>query len=206
MKKLYFLAASLLAVTLSYGQNLTADASSSYSALSNKPADILFIQEQTGTNGIVSDILASGTFVISSDDFALLDDSNISSISVLGFQSNQNLDTVVTGIELYVFADGGGVPGGIPGDGTEVFKVDLPSTSTAYTMTNPSGSYYLFTINVEEALGSAPTLDGATNYWLAFAPKTNLTAYTNAARWNWTVGEINESAAVLVDPANAFGA
>ncbi len=208
MKKLYFLAATLLAATSIYAQEFSASAGTALSVgtTNNRPADILFSQEQTATNGIVSDILADGNFVISSDDFILTQNSNISTISILGFQTNANLNTVVTGIELYVFADGGGIPNGIPGDGTEVFKVVLPSTSTAYTMTNPSGNYYLFTVDVAAALGTAPVLDGDTHYWLAFAPKTNLTAYTNAARWNWIVGDVNDSPAVLVDPSNAFGA
>ncbi len=104
-----------------------------------------------------------------------------------------------------MYADEGGMPSGIPGDGKEAFKVDVNTGDAAYTLTALESGYYLFTINVAEALGDSQALEAGT-YWVVFAPKTNLTQYTGTTRWNWTTGTVNENPALLIDPYNAFQA
>ena len=207
MKKVYIFVASLLATSLFYSQELTASASSGIKANVLRPSDILYTQAQTTNNGIVSDVLANGNFVASTDDFVLTQSAEVSNISILGFQNQGTISTVVTGIMLYIYADNSGMPAGIPGDTNPyIAKIDLPSTSSAYSISTPSTGYYQFDVDVAAALGNSIQLTAGTTYWLVFAPKTNLTAYTGTTRWNWSVGDVNTNNAKLVDPANAFGA
>jgi len=61
MKKLYFIAAAIMATSTVFGQDFTAKAGKKLSTIQNKPSEVLWAQEQTSTNGIVSDVLADGT-------------------------------------------------------------------------------------------------------------------------------------------------
>ena len=199
MKKIYYLALSLTFFGLS-AQNLTEQVDNGYQVDLSKKASI-YTQNQTTTNGIVSDVLSNGNYVISADDFTLTSNAKVSSIAVLGFQNASTLATVENGVRLYIYTDNNGVP-----SNTAVATVDLAKGDANYTMVSPSASYYIFNVNIEGALGSAVNLDANTKYWLAFAPKVNLTAYTGTTRWNWTAGDVVGSQAMLKDPANAFGA
>ncbi|KFC24318.1 T9SS type A sorting domain-containing protein [Chryseobacterium sp. FH1] len=209
MKKIYFLAASLLALsTINAQERLSAVSSSISIAASEKnPAAILYAQPIVGTSGIVSDQLSNGNFVVAADDFTLTQAANASKINIVGFQNQGNLNTLCTGVVLYIYTDNAGKPSGIPGDANPfVARVNVSAPSTVYSIASPSTGSFTFTVDLEAATGGAVALQANTKYWLVFAPKVNLTAYTAATRWNWYTGSILGTKAKLVDPQNAFGA
>lgn len=208
MKKLYFIATAVLSASMINAQSLSAvSTNQNIETNLNKPAGVLYLQEQTTTSGIVSTVLNNGTFVMVADDFTLGETSDVKKVSFLGFQNAGTLATLVKGVVMYIYSDDNGKPSGIPGSASPyVAKIDLSTPSTAYTITTPATGYSLFTIDVVAALGSAVTLQADTAYWVAFAPKMNLNAYTATTRWNWTVGDVNFFNAKLIDPADAFGA
>lgn len=209
MKKIYFLAASLLAFsTINAQEKLSAVSSSVITAETSKnPSAILYEQAVAGTNGIVSDVLANGNFVMSADDFTLTEAADVSKINISGFQNQGNFTSLCTGVALYIYTDNAGKPSGIPGDSNAyVARVNVNAPSTVYSIANPSTGSYTFTVDLEAANGSPVALQADTKYWLVFAPKVNLTAYTGTTRWNWYVGTVTDTEAKLVDPQNAFGA
>ncbi len=209
MKKIYFLAATALAVSFFNAQSLTAVAPSTEQVtISKNSTAVLYQQDQTAGNGIVSDVLNTGKFVMCADDFKLNSNADVEKFSFLGFQQNKDLAALNKGVSLYIYANNNGVPAGIPGDGNPyLLKIDLPETSTAYTLVSPAqNSTYLYTVDVVAATGAPLKLMKDTTYWVTFAPKVNLSAYTNATRWNWFVGTITGESAKLVDPSNAFNA
>lgn len=208
MNKLYVVAASLLSLTFINAQNLFS-ASSNQTILTNanKPAAALYEQAQNSGNGIVSDVLSNGNFIIAGDEFTLSGDVGVKKFSFVGFQLAATLNTINRGILMYIYADNAGKPSGIPGTASPYLaKIDLAQTSTAYTITTPAAGYFVYNVDVEEALGAPLALVANTKYWVVFAPKVNLTGYSATERWNWSSGTANSDFAKLVDPANAFGA
>ncbi|MNU13452.1 hypothetical protein D3C71_14910 [compost metagenome] len=188
MKKIYYLGSLLLGLLIN-GQ---------------------FTQAPTGTNGIVSNVLSSGSFVLCADDFTVSQATTVSSISVTGFQNAGTLETgVSTGLILYIYTDASGVPASNPTvtSYVPVAKIDITSTSPAYNLVKTGTNTYTFNVNVASAIPTAVTLQPGVTYWLAFAPKTNLTAYTATTRFNWfTATTALGNPAKLIDPGNAFGA
>lgn len=209
MKKIYFLAASLFVLS-------TVNAQEKLSAVSLNTTNVdilkstkavLYEQEISGTSGIVSDVLSNGNFVTVADDFTLTESADVSKINISGFQNQNSLSTLCTGIMLYIYTDNGGQPSGIPGDSNAyVAKVDVSAPSSVYTINNPSAGSFVFTVDLAAANGSPVALQANTKYWLVFSPKVNITAYTAATRWNWYTGTVTDTEAKLVDPQNAFGA
>lgn len=108
---------------------------------------------------------------------------------------------------MYIYEDENGQPAGIPGNNavTPIAKIDIPKTHEAYNLTNPSSGSFQYSIDVTKAVGDL-VLSKDKVYWLVFAAKTNLTAYTAPTRFNWYGGEVVGNYAKLVDPSNAFGA
>ena len=208
MKKIYFLAASFLAFSAVNAQeSLTSTSSLGINNIHTmKSSAVLYDQPVSSTNGIVSDVLSNGKFVVVGDDFTLSQAANAAKINISGFQSQGNLATLIKGVILYIYTDNGGKPSGIPGDANPyVAKIDVNAPSSAYTISSSTTSY-TFTVDLEAALGHSVALQANTKYWLVFAPKVNLTAYTNATRWNWFTGTVVGTKAKLVDPQDAFGA
>ncbi len=208
MKKIYLLAAT--ALTLSF-----ANAQESLSAVSNtvktvnvsKPGAILYEQEQTeGGNGIVSDVLASGEFVMAADDFTITQGVTAKKFYFIGFQNDSNLPDITTGAVMYIYSDANGKPSGIPGtNAATIAKVDLEIGQPGINIIADS-SYFIFEVDLEAALGSGLNIEANKKYWVTFAPKITLDDYIGASRWNWVTGTIKGSKAKLVDPYNAFGA
>ncbi|HAV03258.1 MAG TPA: hypothetical protein DCW95_08815 [Chryseobacterium sp.] len=207
MKKIYLLAAT--ALTLSF-----ANAQESLSAVSNtvktvnvsKPGAILYEQEQTGTNGIVSDIISSGEFVMAADDFTLTSAVTAKKFYFIGFQNDANLPDITQGASMYIYSDANGNPSGIPGTAAPtIAKVELMMGEPGINIIADS-SYFIFEVDLEAALGSGLSIEANKKYWVTFAPKIDLEDYIGASRWNWSVGTLNGSKAKLVDPYNAFGA
>lgn len=207
MNKLYVVAASILSLTFLNAQSITSVSSNQNLLISQKrPAAVLYTQTQTSSNGIVSDVLSNGNFIIAADDFTLATDAQVKKFSFLGFQNAGTMTTINRGMIMYVYTDNGGKPSGFPGStDAYVAKIDLTQSSTAYTITTPATGYFVYNVNVEEALGSPLSLAANTKYWVTFAPKVNLTTYSSSERWNWIVGTVKAEKAKLIDPANAFG-
>ncbi len=166
----------------------------------------LFEQPIDGTNGIVSDNFSDGTAsVYSADDFNLTATSNIDLITAYGFQNNMDFDTFTTGIDVFIYADAGGVPSSNPtlsGTGLlELVNLD-PNGSSVDIVANGTGGYDIV-IDVADAYGSTFSLNAGT-YWLVVAPYVGT---TGADRWNWyqsTDGTLSQ--AQLIDPGDVFGA
>lgn len=207
MKKVYFLVSALITLSVSAQEFATVSNNpSSQQPINNKA--VLFSQAVTTTDGIVADVLANGNFVACADDFTLTENSTIKKISITGFQNQGNLDTVVSqGIMMYIYNDANGVPSGNPSNTTvvPVAKIDIPKSSPAYSLVL-NGTNYVYSVDVPLALGTSLTLNKNTKYWVVFAAKTNLTAYTGTTRFNWFAGTVGGSNAKLIDPSNAFGA
>ncbi|KFF12269.1 hypothetical protein IW15_11965 [Chryseobacterium soli] len=170
---------------------------------------VIYNQPTTTTDGIVANALANNTFVATADDFTLTSQRRITKINIVGFQNQGTLETTVaTGAMLYIYADNAGSPAGIPNNNVvaPIAAINIAKGAPGYVLTKTGTSNYTFSIDVTVALSTPVILQANTVYWVVFAAKTNLTAYTAATRFNWFAGQANGSPAKLVDPANAFGA
>lgn len=208
MKKVYLLGAVISAMCFN-AQNLTeVSVSQPVNQLPTKAVGVIYTQPIEGASGIVADVLANGTYVAAADDFILTETSTISKISITGFQQNGNLETAISqGLIMYIYADKAGVPNGNPSNTavTPLAKIDISKTSPAYSLVKDVTTY-TYTVNVPLAIGTSLTLNKNTTYWVVFAAKTNLTAYTGASRFNWFTAALVGNKAKLIDPNNAFGA
>ncbi|MDX1317143.1 MAG: T9SS type A sorting domain-containing protein [Xanthomarina gelatinilytica] len=167
---------------------------------------VLFDQPVNGTSGIVSDNFSDGTSsVYTADDFSLSASSNIGVITAYGFQNDGNLETLATGVDIFIYADAAGSPNSnptLPGTGLLELVNLSPSSSALDIIPNGTGGYDIV-VNVYTALGSNLTLAAGT-YWLVVAPYVTS---TGSNRWNWyqaTDGTLSQ--AKLIDPGNVFGA
>lgn len=170
---------------------------------------VIYSQPTTTTDGIVANALANNNFVATADDFTITSQRRLTKINIEGFQNQGTLETTVaTGAMLYIYADNAGSPAGIPNNNAvaPIAAINIAKGAPGYVLTKTGTSNYTFSIDVTVALSSPVILQANTVYWVVFAAKTNLTAYTATTRFNWFAGQANGSPAKLVDPANAFGA
>ena len=170
---------------------------------------VIYNQPTTTTNGIVANSLMNNNFVAAADDFTLTSQQQITKINIQGFQNAGTLETTVaTGAMLYIYADNAGNPAGSPNNSTvtPIAAINVAKGAPGYLLTKTGTSNYTFSIDLTAALSSPVILQANTVYWVVFAAKTNLTAYTATTRFNWFAGQINGSSAKLIDPSNAFGA
>ena len=208
MKKVYLLGAVFFALFANAQDFAAVSSSQSTQVLLPKAPGVIYSQPIVGTSGIVSDMLANGDFVATADDFILTDNSTISKINITGFQNQGNLETTIsTGLIMYIYSDASGVPSGNPSTTavTPIAKIDISKTSPAYSLVK-TATNYVYTVDVPLALGTTLTLNKNTTYWLVFAAKTNLSAYTATTRFNWYTAAVVGNKAKLIDPRNAFGA
>jgi len=85
--------------------------------------------------------------------------------------------------------------------------VNIAKDAPGYSLVKTGTSNYTFSIDLTLALPNTPVvLQANTVYWLVFAAKTNLTAYTATTRFNHFAGPVVGNTAKLVDPSNAFNA
>jgi len=180
MKKNYFLPLFMLAVCFSVNAQTT-----------------LFDQPVVGTSGIVSGFDNSTTFgTYSTDDFILDDNYIIQEINVPGFNNAGDVATLMTGLDVYIYADAMGLPSSDPSQaGTGLLEIiNLPAGDASLTIADND-----FSINVSAALGSDLVLPAGT-YWLVVSvrvPDFN-------SRWNWFASDLGGNAHIL-DEGN-FGA
>lgn len=208
MKKIFTLL-SIAALTSAYAQDVQGSTNqSSFQQLrADQTADLLYVQE-AATNpdgslpGIVSTVLYSGNMVVSADDFVLENDSKITNINILGFQTASNLKLLELGLRLFIYEDNNGEPNGVPGVDTPLFEANLNKNNPAYTITQ-NESNYIYSINIS-ALNPNLVLEKDKTYWIAFAPKIDLAQYDPSKRFHWGAGEARNNPSKLIDPQNAF--
>jgi hypothetical protein len=183
--------------------------------MSRNAQAILFDQSPDATltnfESVVSTVINTGAGVYVTDDFTLNAGYDIQSITAFGFNSNQEFETTVTGINVYIYANSGtNTPNGSPsqiGSGLlELVNVDPDGPAVQITNTGDGG--FNITVDIEAANGGLVSLP-AGNYWLVVAPSQNIPDFTSAAtRWNWKAagsGAFGNSSAHLIDPTDAFG-
>ncbi len=180
-------------------------------ALQSNAQTTIFSQSTTpSTVGVVSDVLSNGNFVASADDFTLTNQSTITKIKIEGIQSAGTLDTTVaTGLSLYIYADNGGSPAGIPNNPAvaPIAKIDIAKGAPGYNLIK-TGTKYTFSVDLTTAMPNPLTLQPGTVYWLVFLAKTNLTSLMPAspnARFEWFPGQATGNPAKIIDPSNIFG-
>ncbi|AXJ02006.1 Por secretion system C-terminal sorting domain-containing protein [Cyclonatronum proteinivorum] len=164
-------------------------------------SEILFQQNRADTGGIVSGTFEGlGTATFSADDFELSTPATLTSISVLGFQNNATyLDGILLGVQVYIFSNAGGAPGGQPYDGDALLQIELDLDDPRLEVTQES-NLYTFNVDVSGENWFLP----AERYWLSVAPVQDLADLDGANRWNWAQGEQNFGEPMLVDPDNNF--
>ena len=179
--------------------------------LSTQAQSELFEQTAaTGAGGFpsgYSDVSSLGVF--SADDFNLAAQTDINSITVYGYQGDDDLQTYLTGFSLYIYSDAGGVPSGDPSiPGSAVLEiVNLSVSDPALTLTHPDNRYYNFTVDIAMAQGAPLTLPAGT-YWIVAVPHSNIDATTidldgDTRLWLWFMSDQqNLSDSQYIDPSN----
>ncbi len=186
MKKITLLLA-VLATTVSFAQN----------ELVNRPDD--------NTTGLISTEGNDGTAVYCADYFEIANEVALGDLTVIGFSSSfGDLTPLMTGFNVYVYEDNGGVPFGNPTiAGTGVVEID---DTQDYTLNfDAATGFNNFTVDITDANGSQVVLQPG-NYWVAVAPSVD-SPPADAGRWNWA-GSLTTIAnePVLIDPDDLFGA
>ena len=177
---------------------------------------IIWDQPSIGGSGIISDYsTVDEQGVYSTDDFNLAEDTRIDKITVYGFQNNENLDQVISGMDIHIYTNGqDNTPSGDPTQpGTGVLELSnistLPIPPIACEIVQDGGNYTLI-IDVTVANGGDEVVLPVGEYWLVANPRLNITPVSDGpSRWNWfdaglPGNGINE--AHLLDPDDIFGA
>ncbi|HET8838966.1 MAG TPA: T9SS type A sorting domain-containing protein [Flavobacteriaceae bacterium] len=174
---------------------------------------VLFEQTSANAAAFISGYSVVSSFgIFSADDFNLTGQTEISSVTVYGFQPDNNLDTYVTGFSLYIYADAAGVPSGNPSvPGSGILEIEgLPISSPALNIEHPSTLLYNFTVDIVTSEGAPLTLSAGT-YWILAVPHLNIDAATidpigDDRLWYWFLSSQQQfSDARFIDPTNFFG-
>ena len=178
------------------------------------PKTVLVDQSPDGTltnfESVISTVNNTGAGVYVTDDFTLDAGYNIQSITAFGYNSNQEFESTVTGINVYIYANSvANTPDGDPlqiGSGLlELVNVAPDGPAVEITSTGDGG--FEIKVDIEAANGGLVSLP-AGDYWLVVAPSQDIPDFGNATRWNWMgagSGAFGNSSAHLMDPTNAFG-
>lgn len=214
MKKIYFIAVSVFALTVANAQQ--SSSSNHTIQKGTKSAPILFQQEQNTDSVLLSNVYLGDNPIIAADDFSVTTAANAEKFTFYGNQYQGNFLTACKGVLMYIYADNGGEPAGIPKDNNPyIAKIDLATGSGAYSIVesvavqDSSIKDYTITVDYKKATGSTLALLPNTTYWVAFAPKlsvTNNDTTTYFLQWNWYVGAPQKSNARIVDVNNVMGA
>ncbi len=212
MKKITLSLSMLLISFAALSQSLEAVSNSVAIQTHRDISAVLWDQPSVGGSGIISDYSSLEDIgVYSTDDFELTANNSISTITVYGFQNAGTLSTLITGFDVYIYANSGtNTPDSnpsIPGTGLlEIVNLD-PTPGGALTITEDAGSV-TFSVDVTAANGGTFSLP-AGNYWLVAFPRLNIAPVSDSTnRWNWydagvPGNGINE--AHLIDPDDVFG-
>lgn len=168
-------------------------------------SEVLFQQSRVEgqTGGIVTgffDGLQTGVY--SADDFELDESSQITALSTVGFQNNTNLDEILLGFTIYIYANAGGTPAGDPSqEGSELLMLELEPEDPRLSIEQEQ-NIYTFTVDVSEE----NLILEAERYWIVAAPNHDMQDFDGATRWNWSQAEQNFGEPVLIDVDDNFGA
>ena len=133
----------------------------------------------------------------------------------LVFKNLANLPTVLSGFALYIYENSASnTPAGDPTvSGSGVVELDnistLPIPGYPIEIIEDGGNYTIV-VDMYLANGDADVILPAGSYWLAVAPRINVTPVSDGdQRWNWfdagvPANGVNE--AHLIDPTDLFGA
>ena len=216
MKKITLLFAMMFVGITLQAQELSIESNTPFSNSGERLLDVVWDQPSVGLNGIISDYSNDDSVgVYSADDFILTESTKLTTITVYGFQNGGNLVDIINGFELYIYnnLDGANIPDGNPtllGTGvvelTDINTLQIPGFPI--TITEVDG--YEFIIDMTIANNDVDVILPAGNYWLAVAPKMNISPVSDGDfRWNWFdagVPEAGLNEAHLIDPTDVFGA
>lgn len=179
------------------------------SLICKSQTNLIFQQSKLGNAGMNTTAISDGQFVAIADDFTLNQTSNITKISVEGTQVSNNLQSLSTGLMIYIYNDNNGKPNGNPADLSvlPVAKIDISSNSPAYHLVQTSFQNYTYSVDVNQILGTL-TLQAGIKYWLVFIPKTNLQtlSFNNLQdSFFWWTGIHSGSYAMSISPTNLYG-
>lgn len=173
--------------------------------------DVLYSALPDGTgNGIISFYSnePDDFGVYSADDFELQVDSELTSLTVYGFNNGENFPIDFTGMDVYIYENSAdNTPAGDPTQsGSGVLElVDLAPAEGAVSYVGVGDE---ITIDLVEALGAPLQLEAGV-YWISFAPRMNVEGADGTLRWNqYSAGSevtgVNEP--YIIDPTEFFGA
>lgn len=180
-------------------------------AFSAQAQSTLFEQTvATGAQGFPSGYSnPSSLGIFSADDFSLTAQTDINSITVYGFQGDNNLENLITGFSLYIYTDAGGSPSSdpsVPGSGV-LEIVNLSLSDPALTMAHPENRVYNFTVDIALVQGAPLNLPAGT-YWIVPVAHFDIDAATldptgDSRLWYWFMSDQpNLSDCQFVAPSN----
>ncbi|MGO3237699.1 MAG: T9SS type A sorting domain-containing protein, partial [Psychroflexus halocasei] len=158
--------------------------------------------------GLISTKGNDGTAVYGADFFTITEEVTLGTLDISGFGSLDvssgglfSFESNITDFNVYIFEDNNGAPDGDPESGGELYAL-ANITDANYTLTD--GNF--LQIDLTAANGGTEITLPAGNYWISAFPSAT-TAPTGDGRWNWMGSdETTTYNAVLIDPANLFGA
>ncbi len=133
-------------------------------------------QPTSSNSGILSRVITGGNSIAAADDIVLTGATEITGVTVDGFQNGADLVNTATQVALYIWEDDGGLPAGSPFDmdSNAAFELIVPVPSTGLSLTGDTISFDLV------ALGNTANLEAGT-YWVSVFP-------TTSASWGWFYG------------------
>ncbi len=167
--------------------------------------EAVFLQNDTTSAGSVSTVSSEGIGYYTADDLQLEQDTQIKSIETIGYQIANNLESIITGMKVYIYSDDNGKPSGVPTTtGTPLYEVEIDKVDTSsFSMTvNEDGFYhFMFSVDFSAVAGE--------RYWLVLAPIVNFTEgevyNTNETFNQFFSNDAHFSNAMSVDANDYFG-
>jgi len=160
----------------------------------NAKGDATIVDQPTSSNGgILSRFIPGVNGIIAADDMTLGGTTTITSVTTEGFQNGADLVNTALQVNLYIWADDGGVPAGSPfAQATNsVYEIAVPVPSAGLSLDGDT-----ITLDLVE-LGNTAMLDAGT-YWIGVLPITT-------ASWGWFYGPSETGTANAVLIGAAFG-
>ena len=162
--------------------------------------DALWNQPSDGWNAIVDQYFPDfGAGAYSADDFSNAYPWMVESIFVDGSNQYTGAGQLIWADSLHwlIYPDAGGVPGGYPGIGGELWSHSCSPGAPEVTI--GGGDNLQATLDIVAAQGAPLYLPPGT-YWLCFYPSLNFTAYH---QWFWdSAGTTNLAIARVIDPTD----
>ncbi|MCH8558863.1 MAG: choice-of-anchor D domain-containing protein [Balneolia bacterium] len=170
--------------------------------------EVIWEQEASTTNGIVSTRIANQGFgIYSSDDFFIDGLAAIRVISTEGFLNlGASFEDYITAVLFEIYEDSNGKPAGHPDGGGEeaVFSYTAEFGSDELTVegTDPDNGGHVATrvsLDLQQAIGDDLQL-GDGRYWLVIAPQTSDQNFL----WYQSVSSQGQDDAQIIDPSDFF--